>query len=166
MKNLNTHRVFQVIRWIPPQFHFFIFWHTTISRHLINERDFHLGQITLFLSVDPSKSGILPATRQSIQWGVDRPQLLETFTLPQLFLVEWKSIWLICCIKLKLKSECLENSPSVGFRHCWFVVVTYLHYEFNRPFLVSERQFVYCVPFENIKAGSRRGVERSGLYVV
>jgi hypothetical protein len=32
MKNLNAHRVLKVIRWIPLQFHFFVFWHTIISR--------------------------------------------------------------------------------------------------------------------------------------
>jgi hypothetical protein len=47
-----------------------------------------LGQITLFLFVDPAKSGILPPTRQLIAGEVDRPQLSETFTLPQLFLVQ------------------------------------------------------------------------------
>jgi hypothetical protein len=50
--------------------------------------------ITLFLFVDPAKSGILPlplpppSTRQLIQGEVNRPQPSETFTLPQLFLVE------------------------------------------------------------------------------
>jgi hypothetical protein len=61
-----------------------------ISWRLINEKDISLSQITLFwlVDVDPAKSGILPPTRQLIQWEVDRPQLSETFNLPQLFLVE------------------------------------------------------------------------------
>jgi hypothetical protein len=63
MKNLNAQRALQVIRWIRPQFHFLVFWHTTISRHLINEGDIRLGLITLFLFVDPAKSSILPPTR-------------------------------------------------------------------------------------------------------
>jgi hypothetical protein len=67
MKSLNTHRALQVIRWISPQFHFFVFWYTAISRYLINEREMRLSQITLFLLVDPVKSDILPPTRQLIQ---------------------------------------------------------------------------------------------------
>jgi hypothetical protein len=45
MKKLNTHRVLHVIRWILAQFHFFVFWHTTISRDLIHGRDTRLSQI-------------------------------------------------------------------------------------------------------------------------
>jgi hypothetical protein len=54
----------------------------------MNKRDIRFGQITLFLFVDPAKSGILPPARQLIQGEVNRPQLSETFILPQLFLVE------------------------------------------------------------------------------
>jgi hypothetical protein len=63
-------------------------WQFDTCRHLINERDIRLSQITLFLFIDPAKSGILPPTRQLIQEEVNRPEPSETFTLPQLFLVE------------------------------------------------------------------------------
>jgi hypothetical protein len=94
---------------------------------------------------------------------INRPQLSETFTLPQLFLVEWKSIWLRLNVKLKLNRP--KSSSYVELHHCLLEVVIYLHYQSNGLFRLRK---AICIPgaiWEH-ESGSHQKLERFELYVV
>jgi hypothetical protein len=149
MNNLNFCRSFELIRWISRHFHFSgvdkeryldIWW--------MKNRDDWVTSFSsgwLILSNRAWRRRVDNLSRgKSIDHNCRKSRLSFNFSSLNKsphgsFLV---SIY---------KYDCLNNSLCARFHHCLFAVVRYFHHESNGPFLISERQFGSCMPFERTK---------------